>query len=83
VQAVRALRQRTREAQTTTRAHDLVPDVPSPTRGQIATPSPTDLLGVQGIGAAGTIGPTPVVINETVEARRGLVVTTCACRPAR
>ena len=49
-----------------TLAEYLVPaasDVPSLTTGHTYTPSPTNQLGVKGIGEAGTIGAAPAVIN--------------------
>ena len=59
-------------------AEYLVPaasDVPSVTTGHTVTPSPTNLLGVKGIGEAGTIGAAPAVINAVVDALSGLGVT--------
>jgi aerobic carbon-monoxide dehydrogenase large subunit len=59
-------------------AEYLVPaasDVPSITLGHTITPSPTNPLGVKGIGEAGTIGATPAVINAIVDALSGLGVT--------
>jgi aerobic carbon-monoxide dehydrogenase large subunit len=64
--------------QTSTLADYLVPtasDVPSLTLGHTVTPSPTNLLGVKGIGEAGTIGATPAVINAICDALSGLGVT--------
>jgi aerobic carbon-monoxide dehydrogenase large subunit len=52
-------------------AEYLVPaasDVPSLTLGHQVTPSPTNPLGVKGIGEAGTIGAAPAVINAIVDA---------------
>jgi carbon-monoxide dehydrogenase large subunit len=52
-------------------AEYLVPaasDVPSLTLGHTVTPSPTNQLGVKGIGEAGTIGAAPAVINAIVDA---------------
>jgi carbon-monoxide dehydrogenase large subunit len=63
---------------TTTLADYLVPaasDVPALTLGHTVTPSPTNPLGVKGIGEAGTIGAAPAVINAIVDALRGLGVT--------
>lgn len=54
-----------------TLAEYLVPaasDVPSLTLGHTVTPSPTNQLGVKGIGEAGTIGAAPAVINAVVDA---------------
>jgi carbon-monoxide dehydrogenase large subunit len=62
---------------TTTLAEYLVPaasDVPSITLGHTVTPSPTNQLGVKGIGEAGTIGAAPAVINAIVDALSGLGV---------
>ena len=49
-------------------------DVPSITLGHTVTPSPTNMLGVKGIGEAGTIGAAPAVINAIVDALSGLGV---------
>jgi carbon-monoxide dehydrogenase large subunit len=59
-------------------AEYLVPaasDVPSITLGHTITPSPTNQLGVKGIGEAGTIGAASAVINAVVDALSGLGVT--------
>jgi carbon-monoxide dehydrogenase large subunit len=64
--------------QTSTLADYLVPaasDVPSLTLGHTVTPSPTNPLGVKGIGEAGTIGAAPAVINAICDALSGLGVT--------
>jgi carbon-monoxide dehydrogenase large subunit len=64
--------------QTSTLADYLVPaacDVPSITLGHTVTPSPTNQLGVKGVGEAGTIGAAPAVINAVVDALSGLGVT--------
>lgn len=66
---------------TTTLAEYLVPaasDVPPITLGHTITPSPTNPLGVKGIGEAGTIGAAPTVINAIVDALAGLGVTDMA-----
>ena len=66
---------------TSTLAEYLVPaasDVPSITLGHTITPSPTNQLGVKGIGEAGTIGAAPAVINAIVDALSGLGVTNVA-----
>lgn len=42
------------------------------------TPSPTNPLGVKGIGEAGTIGSAPAVINAVVDALSHLGITDCA-----
>jgi len=57
--------------QTSTLAEYLVPsaaDVPGITTDHTVTPSPTNPLGVKGIGEAGTIGAAPAVINAIVDA---------------
>jgi carbon-monoxide dehydrogenase large subunit len=62
---------------TTSLAEYLVPaasDVPSITLGHTTTPSPTNPLGVKGIGEAGTIGAAPAVINAIVDALSDLGV---------
>ena len=66
---------------TSTLAEYLVPaasDVPSITLGHTVTPSPTNQLGVKGIGEAGTIGAAPAVINAVVDALSSLGVTNVA-----
>ncbi|MGA1185602.1 MAG: xanthine dehydrogenase family protein molybdopterin-binding subunit, partial [Ilumatobacteraceae bacterium] len=63
--------------QTSTLAEYLVPaasDVPAIDTGHTITPSPTNQLGVKGIGEAGTIASTPAVINAIVDALSGLGV---------
>ncbi len=63
--------------QTSTLADYLVPaasDVPSITIGESITPSPTNALGVKGVGEAGTIGAAPCVMNAVVDALSGLGV---------
>ncbi|MET0146212.1 MAG: xanthine dehydrogenase family protein molybdopterin-binding subunit [Ilumatobacteraceae bacterium] len=62
---------------TSTLAEYLVPaasDVPPITLGHTVTPSPTNQLGVKGVGEAGTIGAAPAVINAVVDALAGLGV---------
>ncbi|MFM8267514.1 MAG: xanthine dehydrogenase family protein molybdopterin-binding subunit [Ilumatobacteraceae bacterium] len=62
---------------TSTLAEYLVPaasDVPPLTLGHTVTPSPTNQLGVKGIGEAGTIGAAPTVINAIVDALSSLGV---------
>jgi aerobic carbon-monoxide dehydrogenase large subunit len=49
-------------------------DVPSITTDHTVTPSPTNPLGVKGIGEAGTIGAAPAVVNAVVDALSGLGV---------
>ena len=63
--------------QTSTLAEYLVPsaaDVPSITTGHTVTPSPTNQLGVKGVGEAGTIGAAPCIINAVVDALSALGV---------
>ncbi len=58
-------------------AEYLVPaasDVPAVTTDHTVTPSPTNALGVKGVGEAGTIGAAPAVINAIVDALSGLGV---------
>ena len=62
---------------TSTMADYLMPaasDVPPITLGHTVTPSPTNQLGVKGVGEAGTIGAAPAVINAIVDALSGLGV---------
>jgi carbon-monoxide dehydrogenase large subunit len=62
---------------TSTLAEYLVPaasDVPALTLGHTVTPSPTNQLGVKGVGEAGTIGAAPAVINAIIDALSGLGV---------
>ncbi len=62
---------------TSTLAEYLVPaapDVPPITTGHTVTPSPTNQLGVKGVGEAGTIGAAPAVMNAIVDALSGLGV---------
>ena len=64
--------------QTSTLTEYLVPaasDVPAITTDHTVTPSPTNAMGVKGIGEAGTIGAAPAVINAVVDALSGLGVT--------
>ena len=63
--------------QTSTLADYLMPaasDVPAITLGHTVTPSPTNSLGVKGIGEAGTIGAAPAVINAICDALKELGV---------
>ena len=63
---------------TSTLADYLVPsaaEMPSFDLGSTVTPSPTNPLGVKGIGEAGTIASTPAVINAIVDALGHLGVT--------
>jgi carbon-monoxide dehydrogenase large subunit len=60
-----------------TLAEYLVPaasDVPPITLGESVTPSPSNPLGVKGVGEAGTIGAAPCVMNAVVDALSGLGV---------
>ncbi|MGI8973823.1 MAG: xanthine dehydrogenase family protein molybdopterin-binding subunit [Gaiella sp.] len=50
-------------------------ELPSFELGQTTTPSPTNPLGVKGIGEAGTIASAPAVINAVVDALAHLGVT--------
>jgi carbon-monoxide dehydrogenase large subunit len=64
-----------------TLADYLVPaatDVPAITTDHTTTPSPTNPLGVKGIGEAGTIGAAPAVINAIVDALSDIGVTDIA-----
>lgn len=63
---------------TTTFADYLVPaatELPSFTLGHTVTPSPSNPLGVKGIGEAGTIASTPAVVNAVIDAMAHLGVT--------
>jgi carbon-monoxide dehydrogenase large subunit len=63
---------------TSTLADYMVPaasDVPSITTGHTITPSPTNPLGVKGIGEAGTIGSAAAVMNAVIDALSPLGVT--------
>ncbi len=63
---------------TSTLTDYLVPsaaEMPSFTLDSTVTPSPTNPLGVKGIGEAGTIASTPAVINAIVDALGPLGVT--------
>jgi aerobic carbon-monoxide dehydrogenase large subunit len=63
---------------TSTLADYLVPsaaEMPSFTLANTVTPSPSNPLGVKGIGEAGTIASTPAVINAIVDALSPLGVT--------
>jgi carbon-monoxide dehydrogenase large subunit len=48
--------------------------VPSITTAHTVTPSPTNQLGVKGIGEAGTIGAAPTIINAIIDALSSLGV---------
>ncbi len=51
------------------------PELPNFTLDRTVTPSPTNPLGVKGVGEAGTIGSTPAVINSIIDALEPLGVT--------
>ena len=51
------------------------PDVPPMRLGHSVTPSPTNSLGVKGVGEAGTIGAASTVINAVVDALSHMGVT--------
>ena len=53
-------------------------EVPNFKLDHTVTPSPTNPLGVKGIGEAGTIGSAPTVINAVVDALAPLGVTDIA-----
>jgi carbon-monoxide dehydrogenase large subunit len=66
---------------TSTLAEYLVPsaaEFPSFTLGSTVTPSPTNPLGVKGVGEAGTIAAAPAVVNAVVDALAHLGVTDIA-----
>jgi aerobic carbon-monoxide dehydrogenase large subunit len=50
-------------------------DVPSFETGRIETPSPTNTLGVKGVGEAATIACSPAVVSSVIDALRPLGVT--------
>jgi len=54
------------------------PDVPHMILDHTVTPSPTNPMGVKGIGEAGTIGSTPAVMNAVVDALSPLGVRNVA-----
>jgi carbon-monoxide dehydrogenase large subunit len=49
-------------------------DVPSYETDRTETPSPTNSLGVKGVGEAGTIAATPAIVNSVIDALRPLGV---------
>jgi carbon-monoxide dehydrogenase large subunit len=57
------------------------PEIPNMELSRTCTPSPTNPLGVKGIGVAGTIASPPAVINAVVDALSHLGVTDVG-RPA-
>jgi carbon-monoxide dehydrogenase large subunit len=50
-------------------------ELPSIETDRTETPSPTNTLGVKGVGEAGTIAATPAVLNAVVDALRPLGIT--------
>jgi carbon-monoxide dehydrogenase large subunit len=63
---------------TSTLAEYLVPaasDVPPVITDHTTTPSPTNQLGVKGVGEAGTIGAASTVMNAVIDALSGLGIT--------
>ncbi len=50
-------------------------EVPSFETGSTVTPSPTNPMGVKGVGEAGTIGSAPAVVNAVVDALSGFGIT--------
>jgi len=60
-------------------------DLPSFITDRTETPSTTNVLGVKGVGEAGTIASTPAVVNAIVDAVRHLGVTDIPmpCSPMR
>jgi carbon-monoxide dehydrogenase large subunit len=51
------------------------PELPNYTLDRTVTPSPTNAMGVKGIGEAGTIGSPPAVINAVIDALEPFGVT--------
>jgi carbon-monoxide dehydrogenase large subunit len=51
------------------------PELPNFTLDRTVTPSPSNPLGVKGVGEAGTIGAPPAVINSVVDALSPLGIT--------
>ena len=43
-------------------------EVPNLTVGRTVTPSPTNPMGVKGVGETGTIAATPAVMNAVIDA---------------
>jgi carbon-monoxide dehydrogenase large subunit len=63
---------------TTTMADYMIPgaaDIPNMILDRTETPSPTNPLGVKGIGESGTIGSSPAVVNAVIDALSHLGVT--------
>ncbi|MGV9710657.1 xanthine dehydrogenase family protein molybdopterin-binding subunit [Gordonia sp. NPDC003424] len=61
------------------------PDLPHFTTDRTETPSTGNVLGVKGVGEAGTIASTPAVVNSVLDALRHLGVTDVEmpCSPMR
>jgi carbon-monoxide dehydrogenase large subunit len=61
------------------------PDLPDFTTARTETPATGNVLGVKGVGEAGTIASTPAVVNAVVDALRPLGVTEVRmpCTPER
>ena len=51
------------------------PEIPNMTLAQTVTPSPTNPLGVKGIGESGAIGSSPAVVNAVIDALAPFGVT--------
>ncbi|HKH12780.1 MAG TPA: molybdopterin cofactor-binding domain-containing protein [Rubrobacter sp.] len=51
------------------------PELPNYTLDRTVTPSPSNPLGVKGVGEAGTIGAPPAVINSVIDALSPLGIT--------
>ncbi|AHY46206.1 Aerobic-type carbon monoxide dehydrogenase large subunit CoxL/CutL-like protein [Rubrobacter radiotolerans] len=51
------------------------PEIPNFTLEQTVTPSPTNPMGVKGIGESGAIGSSPAVVNAVIDALSHLGVT--------
>ncbi len=51
------------------------PELPNYTLERTVTPSPTNAMGVKGVGEAGTIGSPPAVINSVIDALSPFGVT--------
>ncbi len=50
-------------------------DIPEYILGHTVTPSPTNPMGIKGVGEAGTIGATPAVANAVLDALESLGIT--------
>jgi carbon-monoxide dehydrogenase large subunit len=50
-------------------------DIPEYVLGHTVTPTPTNPLGVKGVGEAGTIGATPAIANAVIDALEPLGIT--------